>query len=343
MQSDRVCQEGAPPIRHRGAARNSGSTTGTRCDRSVRCGPRVADAFTATTANMTPAGVSLRMQILEWQEADARAEVVATLAAGADAATPLGKLPTVGYVWPDRSPVGYSVKYAHRAAQPDGGERITLVTDKPLGSYDFKGWSVAEPGREERRALLRHRARPERLGDGPAATCRSSGKSRSTRKPAVGDAAALPRAGLADEREARSRGALARRQMPLTRECRARLSRTVIASRAARVGYSCGGFDLSVHDRVPSRTASCPEQPSGFRTPRPRSALRERQSRRKLSRLRSVSAHRAAAQAVACHARRSPTLREMVVSHVPSPRRCQTVPKSVAGAERISIPTARWR
>ncbi len=102
----------------------------------------VADLFTATTANMTPAGVNLRMQILEWQEADARAEVVATLVAGADAATPLGKLPTVGYIWPNGSPVGYSVKYTQRAQQPDGGEHITLVTDKPLGSYDFKGWSV---------------------------------------------------------------------------------------------------------------------------------------------------------------------------------------------------------
>jgi hypothetical protein len=102
----------------------------------------VAGTFTATTANMTPAGVTLRMQILHWQEADARADVVATLAAGADAATPLGKLPTVGYVWPNGSPVGYSVKYAHRAPQLDGSERITLVTDRRLGSYDFKGWSV---------------------------------------------------------------------------------------------------------------------------------------------------------------------------------------------------------
>ncbi|HEY9183574.1 MAG TPA: hypothetical protein VIQ99_10260 [Gammaproteobacteria bacterium] len=109
-------------------------------------GPRlVVDTFTATTANMTPAGLNLRIQILEWQEADARAEVVATLAAGADAATPLGKLPTVGYVWPSGSPVGYSLKYAHREAQADGSERITLVTDKRLGSFDFKGWSVASP------------------------------------------------------------------------------------------------------------------------------------------------------------------------------------------------------
>jgi len=112
----------------------------------VYAAPRlVADAFTATTANMTPAGLGLRIQVLAWQEAEARAEAVASLAAGADAATPFGKLPTVGYVWPEGSPVGYSLKYAHREPQPDGSERITLVTDKPLGSYDFKGWSVASP------------------------------------------------------------------------------------------------------------------------------------------------------------------------------------------------------
>jgi len=108
-------------------------------------GPRLADTFTATTANMTPADVRLRMQVIEWQEAEARAEAVSTLAAGADAPTPLAKLPTVGYVWPDGSPVGYSVKYAYRTQQPNGGERVTLVTDKRLGSYDFKGWSVASP------------------------------------------------------------------------------------------------------------------------------------------------------------------------------------------------------
>lgn len=101
--------------------------------------------FTATTAHMTPAGLQLRMQIIEWQEPDARAEVIATLAAGADAAIPLGKLPTVGYAWPSGSPVGYSLKYAHREPTDDGRERITLITDKRLGSYDFKGWSVASP------------------------------------------------------------------------------------------------------------------------------------------------------------------------------------------------------
>ncbi|HUQ51217.1 MAG TPA: hypothetical protein VM692_03280 [Gammaproteobacteria bacterium] len=109
---------------------------------------RVADTFTATTANMTPAGLSLRMQILEWQEAPARMEVVAALAAGGDTAAPLAKLPTVGYIWPAASPVGYSVKYAYREPTAGGGERITLVTDKRLGSYDYKKWSVPSPAKE---------------------------------------------------------------------------------------------------------------------------------------------------------------------------------------------------
>jgi hypothetical protein len=113
---------------------------------ALAAAPRLPlDTFTATTAHMTPAGLQLRMQIIEWQGPEARAEVLATLAAGADAATPLGKLPTVGYVWPSGSPVGYSLKYAYREPTGDGRERITLITDKRLGSYDFKGWSVASP------------------------------------------------------------------------------------------------------------------------------------------------------------------------------------------------------
>lgn len=107
-------------------------------------GPRaVADTLTATTANMTPEGIHLRIQIIAWQEADARAETVATLAAGAAAAAELAKLPTVGYIWPAGSPVGYSLKYAHHTPATDGGERITLVTDKRVGSYDYRGWSAS--------------------------------------------------------------------------------------------------------------------------------------------------------------------------------------------------------
>jgi hypothetical protein len=105
----------------------------------------VAATYTATTENMSPAGTNLRVQIFQWQDAAARAEAVAAMAAGADAPTPLAKLPTVGYLWVEGSPVGYSLKYAHTTPLPEGGERVTLVTDRRLGSYDFKGWSVPSP------------------------------------------------------------------------------------------------------------------------------------------------------------------------------------------------------
>jgi hypothetical protein len=99
----------------------------------------VVDAYAVTTTGMTPAGLALRIQVLEWSDDNARADVVATI----EDAPALGKLPTVGYVWPAGSPVGYTVKYAHRTKAADGHERLTFVTDKAVGSYDYKKWSVA--------------------------------------------------------------------------------------------------------------------------------------------------------------------------------------------------------
>ena len=102
---------------------------------------RVEDTFTATTRGMTPDGVSLRIQVLEWSSDAARADVIAAL----EDPSALSKLPTVAYIWPAGSPVGYTAKYAHRSTTANGGERITFVTDKRVGSYDFKKWSVATP------------------------------------------------------------------------------------------------------------------------------------------------------------------------------------------------------
>ena len=50
-------------------------------------------------------------------------------------AAALSKVPTVGYVWSSET-AGYSVHYAARLAQPDGGERILLVTDRRLGAWN---------------------------------------------------------------------------------------------------------------------------------------------------------------------------------------------------------------
>lgn len=98
----------------------------------------VIETFTATTTGMTPADLALRIQVLEWSDDSARADVVAAL----EDAPALGKLPTVGYLWPDGSPVGYTVKYAHRTKTADGRDRLTFVTDRAVGSYDFEKWRV---------------------------------------------------------------------------------------------------------------------------------------------------------------------------------------------------------
>ena len=99
----------------------------------------VLETFTATTTGMTPADLALRIQVLEWSDDSARADVVAAL----EDAAALGKLPTVGYLWPDGSPVGYTLKYAHRTKTADGRDRLTFVTDRTVGSYDYEKWRVA--------------------------------------------------------------------------------------------------------------------------------------------------------------------------------------------------------
>ena len=55
--------------------------------------------------------------------------------------TPAGSLaaaikmaPTVGILWTSET-VGYSIKYAYRLPQPDGGERIILATDRRIGAW----------------------------------------------------------------------------------------------------------------------------------------------------------------------------------------------------------------
>ncbi|HEX6994748.1 MAG TPA: hypothetical protein VF339_11455 [Gammaproteobacteria bacterium] len=99
------------------------------------------DRFTATTVAMTPADIELRIDVREWSDEAGRSAVVDALAAGSDVASALRELPTLGYVWRGDSGVGYSVKYAHRI-HTSSGERITFVTDKRLGAYDFEPWTA---------------------------------------------------------------------------------------------------------------------------------------------------------------------------------------------------------
>lgn len=105
------------------------------------------ERFTATTTNLEPEGLTLRIDVLRWSDEDAAAAVVAALQSD-EAGQNLDAVSTTGYIWPQGSPVGYSIKYARRDAA-DAGSRLTFVTSRELGSYDFGGWTVAnDPGLE---------------------------------------------------------------------------------------------------------------------------------------------------------------------------------------------------
>jgi hypothetical protein len=49
-------------------------------------------------------------------------------------AAAIKKSATVGILWTSEN-VGYSIKYAYRLPQPDGGERIILATDRRVGAW----------------------------------------------------------------------------------------------------------------------------------------------------------------------------------------------------------------
>ena len=109
----------------------------------------VPETFTATTANMDPEGTDLRINVLRWSGDDDRGAVLDVLTDPENAASEDGELdalmelPTLGYVWPDGSALGYSIKYAHRTAAADGGERITFVTGRRVGRFAREPWAPA--------------------------------------------------------------------------------------------------------------------------------------------------------------------------------------------------------
>jgi len=99
--------------------------------------PQKIESFTATTANMTAGnGESVRINVFAWTSAADREKFVAAFKEKGEPQLleALSGSPSVGYVWTSET-LGYALRYAHRIALPDGGERIILLTDRPLGSW----------------------------------------------------------------------------------------------------------------------------------------------------------------------------------------------------------------
>ena len=106
----------------------------------------IAATFTATTAALgVGSGVALKIDILRWSTDEEAAKTVATFKDKGDKAwsEALQAATSVGYVWSTTSSLGYAVKSARRATTPDGGVRIILALDRPLGSWDRPAWKAA--------------------------------------------------------------------------------------------------------------------------------------------------------------------------------------------------------
>src|SRR6185295_19736200 len=73
---------------------------------------------------------------LRWSSEADRDRLAAAFKEKGDAGLPavLEAAPTLGIVWTDES-LGYSLRYAHRVALPDGGERIIIATERRLGAW----------------------------------------------------------------------------------------------------------------------------------------------------------------------------------------------------------------
>ena len=132
----------------------------------------IPETFTATTANMDPAGEDLTFNILRWStEADRQGliGVLMSLAAeqGGDAgASDLIELPPLGYLWPSSGGLGYALKYAHRVVTPEGGEQITFVTYPRVGTYGRVPWTTADAPEARVKAFMVIEPRLDSSGDG---------------------------------------------------------------------------------------------------------------------------------------------------------------------------------
>jgi hypothetical protein len=129
----------------------------------------VTATFTATTAALSAgSGVALKIDILRWSTDDDAAKLVATFKDKGDKAwfEALQSAPSAGYVWAATSSLGYSVKSARRVPTPDGGARILLALDRPLGSWDRPAWKAATNPTDYPFTVIELRVNKAGIGEG---------------------------------------------------------------------------------------------------------------------------------------------------------------------------------
>jgi hypothetical protein len=131
----------------------------------------ITASFTATTAALSAgSGVALKIDILRWSTDEEAAKLVATFKDKGDKAwsEALQAAPSVGYVWAGTSSLGYFVKSARRVATPDGGARIILAIDRPLGSWDRPAWKAAANATDYAFTVIELHVNKAGIGEGKA-------------------------------------------------------------------------------------------------------------------------------------------------------------------------------
>jgi hypothetical protein len=98
--------------------------------------------YTATTANTSGSGEAIRIDILRWSTDMERDNIFNAISSGDNGLPPvLQRAASVGYVWTSET-AGYALKYAYRIAAADGSERIILITDRTLGTFEPQRWKL---------------------------------------------------------------------------------------------------------------------------------------------------------------------------------------------------------
>ena len=113
--------------------------------------PPVSIEYSGTTAGLAPgSGVTLTFRIFNWSTADDRQRVLQAVMTASkensgipDLTKLLASNPSMGQIWTE-GPGGYALKYTHREELPDGGQRIVVITDRPIGALNPPGPWKAE-------------------------------------------------------------------------------------------------------------------------------------------------------------------------------------------------------
>jgi len=106
--------------------------------------PPKFEQFTGTTTNLEIGnGEPVKFDVSTWTAAADREKVVAALEKGEEQLLEaLKAAPSHGYIWTSET-IGYTLRYAHREPLGNGGERIVLATDRPLGVWSRPQWKAA--------------------------------------------------------------------------------------------------------------------------------------------------------------------------------------------------------